>query len=1154
MKLRQVHLDDKYTLDKGQIYITGTQALVRLPLMQYRRDQADGLNTAGFISGYRGSPLGGFDQHLWSAKEFLDAHKITFVPGINEDLGATAVWGSQQTPLFQGSRVQGVFGIWYGKGPGVDRTGDVFKHANFAGSSEFGGVLALAGDDHSCKSSTLPHQSEFAAMDASMPVLVPSNVQDILDLGLYGWAMSRYSGCWITFKVIADTIDTSASVDVDPNRIKITYPSDFEIPEGGLNIRWPDPHLEQERRLRNYKLKAAQAFVRANNLDKTIIKAKKTRLGIVTCGKSYHDVLQALEDLGISETDCKELGISLYKVAMSWPLEPQGLLEFAKGAEEIFVVEEKRPLIETQTKDILYHLPESSRPRVIGKVDEKGNQLLPETYELQVPEIAHVLATRILKFADSPSIKAAYKRIDDLFKQTLAKDPGLVRLPFYCSGCPHNTSTTQLPEGSRAVAGIGCHYMATWIAHDTETFTQMGGEGVPWIGQAPFSDENHIFANLGDGTYYHSGLLAIRAAIASGVNITYKILYNDAVAMTGGQHVDGPLDVGMITKQVRAEGVECIHVVTDEPQKYLHMEAFAAGVKIHHRDQLQDVQNDLKLWPGVSVLVYDQTCAAEKRRRRKRGLMVDPAKRAFINQSVCEGCGDCSKKSNCLSVQPVETAFGRKRKIDQSSCNKDYSCVNGFCPSFVTVEGGRIKKSKPPTNDLKHLQTLPDPVLPSLNKPYSIFLTGVGGTGVVTIGALTGMAAHLEGKGCSIVDMAGLAQKGGAVVAHIRIAQKPSGIHATRVSLGQADLLLGCDIVVAAGKDSLSRVKADKTHAIINDDQTITGHFISNPDYNFKHKELRDNIEGSVKSVDFVAANKLATNLLGDSIATNLFLLGFAYQKGLIPVHHTALEEAIRLNGVSVEANINAVRWGRFAALNLKEVEKAAGLSAKVEKPSHPKTLEEVIAHRRAHLTGYQNEFYADRYEDLVRRVEELDLKLKKHDLSLAVATYYSKLLSYKDEYEVARLYTDGTFAKQLRDQFEGPVRLKFHLAPPLFAEQDLKTGELKKKEFGSWMLSVFKILAPLKRLRGTPFDIFGYTQERKIERKLIEQYEILVEKLLHETNKNNYATAVQLAQIPEHIRGYGHVKMKSLEDAESNLQALLNSFEAVLETKKRVS
>ncbi len=1145
MSLREITLEDKYFIEEGQIYLTGLQALTRLPLMQRKRDLANGIETAGFISGYRGSPLGGFDQTLWKAQKYLDENQITFVPGINEDLGATAVWGSQQTPLFKGCRVQGVFGMWYGKGPGVDRSGDALRHANMAGTSAYGGVLAIAGDDHACKSSTLPHQSEFAFMDVSIPILVPSNVQDILDLGLYGWALSRYSGCWVCFKVISDTVDTSASVFVSPKRSPILLPTDFPMPESGLNIRWPDSPHDQERRMRLYKLDAVKAFVRANKLDKTLFKGHKARFGIITCGKTFHDARQALEDLGLKETDAAEMGIALYKVSVSWPLEPSGLIEFAKGLEEVVVIEEKRPFIETQVRDILYQLPESQRPRIVGKRDDKGKPFLSELDELHVPEVAHAIATRFLNISKSAKVQEGLKKLEALLKSESKSEAEIVRLPYYCSGCPHNTSTTHLPEGSRALGGIGCHYMATWITHHTETFTQMGGEGVPWIGQSPFTDEEHVFANIGDGTYYHSGLLAIRATVAAGVNITFKILYNDAVAMTGGQSVDGPLDVAMISNQVYAEGVRKIVVLSDAPEKYPVNFGFAPGVQIGHRDELDRVQEDIKKWPGTSVIIYDQTCAAEKRRRRKRGLMEDPDKRIFINERVCEGCGDCSVKSNCLSVEPIETAFGRKRKINQSSCNKDYSCVNGFCPSFVSVHGGKIKKAKSPVQIANLEHTFPDPELPSLDKPYPIYVTGVGGTGIVTIGAILGTAAYLEKKGCSVVDMTGLAQKGGAVVSHLRIAKRPEDIHATRIYDGEAGLIFGCDLVVTGNPNTLKLAKKGKTKAIVNVDQSITGHFINSPDYDFHHDELLNGVREALGEdrVDFVDFQRLATGLMGDSIATNMFMVGYAYQKGFLPISHEAIEKTIVLNDIAVDANIQAFRWGRYAAIDLKEVEKAAGLQVE-EKLFHvPTTYEDIVAHRKTFLTGYQNETYAHRYSAFVEQVKKVDDKLKRKDLSISVAKYYAKLLAIKDEYEVARLYTDGTFMKELKDQFEGPVQLNFYLAPPLFSRKDPFSGQPKKMTYGSWMMHGFRLLAKLKGLRGTAFDIFGYTKDRKQERALITEYETLIKDILENVTPKNYDIAVELASLPEHIRGYGHVKTRHIEDVRVNGTVLKKRF-----------
>ncbi|MGA8381665.1 MAG: indolepyruvate ferredoxin oxidoreductase family protein, partial [Stellaceae bacterium] len=837
MALKAVTLDDKYVLDRGRVYLTGTQALVRLPLMQRQRDVAAGLNTGCFISGYRGSPLGGLDQALWGARRFIEKNHIRFQPAINEELGATAIWGSQQLGLFPGAKYDGVFAMWYAKGPGVDRSGDALKHGNAAGSAPHGGVLLLAGDDHTCKSSTLAHQSEYAFMDASIPVLNPSGVQDILDLGLYGWAMSRYSGCWIAFKTIAETVDSSASVDIAPERTNIVLPEDFEMPPGGLNIRWPDQPLDQEYRLHKYKLYAALAFARANRLDRIVIDSPYPRFGIVTTGKSYLDVRQALDDLGIDEAHAAEIGIRLYKVAMSWPLEREGIRHFAEGLEEILVVEEKRAVIENQFKEQLYNWREDVRPRVIGKFDENRNWILPSNGELTPAQIARVIAQRIARFYTSPRIAERLAFLEAKERQLGGNVVPFARTPYFCSGCPHNTST-KVPEGSRALAGIGCHYLAQFMDRSTATFTQMGGEGVPWIGQAPFTETPHVFANLGDGTYTHSGVLAIRAAIAAKVNITYKLLFNDAVAMTGGQPSDTGLTPQILTRQLAAEGVGRIVVVTDEPDKYPPGADFAAGVAVRHRDDLDEVQRDLRQIAGVTAIVYDQTCAAEKRRRRKRGRFPDPAKRVFINDLVCEGCGDCSKTSNCLSVVPVETEFGRKRAIDQSSCNKDYSCVEGFCPSFVTVHGGGLKKGRAGAFGEAGLgedglPPLPEPAHPALDEPYGILVTGVGGTGVVTIGALLGMAAHLEGKGCTILDMTGLAQKGGAVYSHVRIAREPGEIHAVRIAAGNARLLLGCDLVVSASADALSKLEPGHSRAIVNSHEIITGDFTRNPDLVF---------------------------------------------------------------------------------------------------------------------------------------------------------------------------------------------------------------------------------------------------------------------------------------------------------------------------------
>jgi indolepyruvate ferredoxin oxidoreductase len=1147
MALAAVTLDDKYTLERGRVYLTGTQALVRLPLMQRQRDAAAGLNTGCFISGYRGSPLGGLDQGLWGARRFLERNHIRFQPAINEELGATAVWGSQQIGLFPGAKYDGVFAMWYGKGPGVDRSGDVLKHGNAAGSAPRGGVLLLAGDDHTCKSSTLPHQSEYAFMDACIPVLNPSGVQEILELGLYGWAVSRYSGCWIALKTIAETVDSSASVEVGPEQVNIVLPDDFEMPAGGLNIRWPDQPLDQEYRLHKYKLYAALAFARANRLDRIVIDSPRPRFGIVTTGKSYLDVRQALDDLGIDETHAAEIGFRLYKVAMSWPLEREGIRQFAEGLEEILVIEEKRAVIENQFKEQLYNWREGVRPRVIGKFDEHRNWILPSNGELTPAQIAQVIAQRIARFHTSPRITerlAFLEAKEGLLKSNVVP---FSRTPYFCSGCPHNTST-RVPEGSRALAGIGCHYLSQFMDRSTATFTQMGGEGVPWIGQAPFTETRHVFANLGDGTYTHSGVLAIRAAVAANVNITYKLLFNDAVAMTGGQPIDGGLTVPVLTHQLTAEGVRQVIVVTDEPDRYPPGVDFASGVTVRHRDDLDAVQRELREIAGVTAIVYDQTCAAEKRRRRKRGRFPDPAKRVFINDLVCEGCGDCSKTSNCLSVVPVETEFGRKRAIDQSSCNKDFSCVEGFCPSFVTVEGGVLRQRDAVDLDEIGLPPLPEPAFPVLEEPYGILVTGVGGTGVVTIGALLGMAAHIEQKGCTVLDMTGLAQKGGAVYSHIRIARKPDEIHAVRIAAGGARLLLGCDLVVSASADAISKLRPQFSRAIVNSHEIITGDFTRNPDLTFPRRALRQSIVEATgkENAEFLDATPLATGLLGDSIATNLFMLGYAYQRGVVPLSAEALERAITLNGVAVEFNQRAFRWGRYAAVDPALVEARATPPAAVPVNHRlSETVDEVIERRAAFLAEYQDAAYAARYATVVRRIRDAEVATVPGETALTdtVARALFKLMAYKDEYEVARLYAETDFLRRVADRFEGPYRFRFHLAPPLLGDRDPQSGQLRKHTYGPWMLHLFRVLAKLRHLRGTSFDIFGRTEERRTERQLIDEYEGVLEEVLAHLSPDNHPAAVELAALPLEIRGFGHVKQSAIARARAKGEVLLSRF-----------
>ena len=1150
MSAAPLSLEDKYTQASGRLFLTGTQALVRLAMMQRERDLAAGLNTAGFISGYRGSPLGGFDQALWRAKKHLEAHHVFFTPGVNEELAATAVWGSQQVGLFPGAKYDGVFAMWYGKGPGVDRSGDVLKHANAAGTAKHGGVLLIAGDDHACKSSTLPHQSEHAFDAAMIPVLYPTGVQEIIELGLHGFAMSRYSGCYVAFKTISETLDSSASIELDPSLPAIVLPTDPTAPAAGLNIRWPDAPLEQELRLQHDKIYAALAYARANRLNRITIDSPNPRLGIIASGKSYLDVLQALEDLGIDERHAAEIGIRLCKVSMPWPLEPNGIREFAQGLDEILVVEEKRQLIEYQMKEQLYNWRDDVRPRVIGKYDEHGEWeehraewLLPAAGELTPAMIARVIAARIGKFYTSKIVEARLRFLEAKEAALARPRERAARIPYFCSGCPHNTST-RVPEGSKALAGIGCHYMATWIRPEqTMTFTQMGGEGVPWVGIQPFTGTKHVFANLGDGTYFHSGLLAIRAAVGANVNITYKILFNDAVAMTGGQPVDGPLSVPMITRQVAAEGVKRVRVVTDDVQKYRGVTDLAAGVTVHPREDLDAVQRELREVPGVTVLVYDQTCAAEKRRRRKRGKFPDPPKRVVINELVCEGCGDCGVKSNCLSVVPVETEFGRKRAIDQSTCNKDYSCVNGFCPSFVTVEGGSLRRRGPVAAGA--WPALPEPSLPALERPWGILVTGVGGTGVVTIGALLGVAAHTEGKGIAILDMTGLAQKGGSVYSHIRVARRPGDIHAVRIAAGEASAVIGCDMIVAASDEAIAKMQSGFTRAVINSDVAATGGFTKDPDLRIPGQDLADTIREACgpDAADFVAGGELATALMGDSIATNLFMVGFAWQKGLVPIGREAIERAIDLNGVSVEANKAAFEWGRRAAVDIAAVRKAATpAEALPDSQRRSESLDETVSRRRDFLVRYQDEAYAARYVSAVDRVRAAEAARVPGStaLAMAVARYLFKLMAYKDEYEVARLYTDGDFAARVASQFEGDYRLVLHLAPPLLAKVDPATGEPRKKAYGPWMLKAMRALAVLKGLRGTVLDPFGRSEERRTERALIEEYEATLAEIAERLSPGTIGIAVELASVPERIRGYGPVKARHLGEARERREALL--------------
>ena len=1126
--------------------MTGTQALVRLPLIQRQRDEVAGINTAGYISGYRGSPLGGYDTALWRARSHLDSHHITFQAGVNEDLAATACWGTQQVGLWDGAKYDGVFAIWYGKGPGVDRSGDPLKHGAMAGTSPNGGVLTLAGDDHGANSSTTAHQSEQAFVAAMIPVFYPASVQEYLDYGLHGFAASRFSGAWLGIKCVGDIIEGAANVDLDPDRVQPVLPV-FSLPSDGVHIRWPDAPPAQEKRLISVKLKAVQAYVKENRLDRVSHDTDKKRLGIVAAGKAWLDVCQAFEELAFDEDARRALGIGVFKLAMIWPLEPTALREWVSGFDEILVVEEKRGFIEEQLARIMYDLPDAQRPRLVGKTDINGDELLPEFGELSGTRVAQVIAGRFLDEDDETCLASAIARLNARTDSSNLPAAPPERTYWFCAGCPHNSST-KVPKGSRALAGIGCHTMAVFMDRETETYTHMGGEGGTWIGQAPFTSEKHIFQNIGDGTYFHSGLMAIRAAVASGVNITYKILYNDAVALTGGQPMDGDLSPWKISHQLWAEGVQRIAVVTDEPDKYPDQVNWAPMLEIHHRRELEGLQLEFREEPGVTAIIYDQTCAAEKRRRRKRDQFPDPPKRMFINDEVCEGCGDCNASSNCVAVQPLDTELGRKRRIDQSSCNKDYSCADGFCPSFVTVHGGVPRRADPARrNDIDPADGLPLPVRRSAGQSYNILLTGIGGTGVITAGALLGTAASLEGMGCSVLDQTGLSQKNGAVMSHVRLSDDPEQVFGTRVGTGMADLVLGFDMVVAAGKAAVNAMSSDRTTALINDHLVPLAAFAERPDMPFSAAGYTDIIRARIgtERTRFINATYLATQLMGDSISSNIFMMGYAFQEGFIPLSLGSIQKAIDLNGVSVESNQRAFSWGRAAAADTGYVAGVAGGTGELM-GNVAFDLDGFITAKSVDLAAYQNQAYGDRYRRRIAEVHAAEQAVGRgaRVLEEAVARGLYKLMAYKDEYEVARLHSTPAFKKKLAAQFEGNYRIAFNLAPPLFARTDPVTGNPRKSEFsGRWMVPALALLSRLKFLRGSAFDIFGYHRDRREERKLLADYESLISVLLEELRADNLQIAAEIAALVMAVRGFGHVKQRALDEVEVKILAALEQY-----------
>ncbi len=1150
-----ITLDDKYLQASGRVFLNANQALVRLPLDQARRDRALGLNTAAFISGYRGSPLGVYDSALWGAQKLLDEHNIRFRPGLNEELAVSAIRGTQELAWFGNSEFEGIFGLWYGKGIGVDRACESLKLGNFEGAAAKGGFLAVAGDDHGGKSSDSAHQSEHTLIAAMLPILYPANIAEIIEFGLFGWAMSRFSGCYVGLKTITDTLDLSACIELPDAHRPFLTPQDIVLPPEGLNLRPNLPPLVEEEWLVNHRLPAATAFARANGIDRVIIDGERRDLAIVSAGKAYLDVRQALADLGLDEDNCRRLGIRLYKPGLVWPMDPEGLNRFAEGSRALLVVEEKRPVMEDQIARHLYGLAADKRPALAGKRDLDGAPLLPAVGELTSGRVRDAIASLLSQIGiDDATVRARQAGFQAMETRSPRLGSGVARPAYFCSGCPHNTST-RLPEGSKAMGGIGCHGLAAVVMdRDTMQFMPMGHEGSPWCGVSQFVDTPHMFQNLGDGTYSHSGVLAIRAAVAAGVNITYKVLYNDAVAMTGGQPVEQHLSPVDMVNQLLSEGVKTVYLVSDNPDQY-RQTPLPANSALFHRDELDKVQRELREMKGVTAIVYEQTCATEKRRRRKRKLMEDPDKRLFINPEVCEGCGDCSVQSNCISIQPLETEFGRKRKIDQSTCNKDYSCVKGFCPSFVTVTGGEIAVRAAAGSE--HLDQLlaalpaPEPAPLDANG-YNVLVAGIGGTGVLTVGALLGMAAHIDGVGCTVLDMTGMAQKGGAVTSHIRIGRDPKGIYSSRLSEGMTDLLLACDLIVGSGTPVLKTVRPGHTAAILNTDVAPTGEFQSNKYLDLGEARLRAAI---VKAVDggpvhHLHASELATDLTGDSIGTNILMLGYAVQKGLIPLSLDAIEQAIRLNGTFVQGNLRTLALGRLAAHD------PAALAAELGDKSQPvplDTVDDVLASRTRLLSDYQDAAYARRYTDFVADIRDRVAALNLEDgerFVREVALTLARLMAYKDEYEVARLYTDERFMARLHEQFAGNFQVTFNLAPPILPGRDA-SGRPRKRQFGPWMMRGFKVLRRLKGLRGTPFDPFGYFAERRMERRLIEEYRTLIGDLVQRLDRDNLATAIDIAHAASEIAGYGPVKEASVARYRTDLAALLEAFSAPSQPKQ---
>ena len=1155
-------LKERYTAEQGWVYMTGTQALVRLPIQQRLRDAAAGLATGGYVSGYRGSPLGRYDMELWAARDVLEQQNVVFRPGVNEDLAATAIWGAQYVGVFPGAKVDGVFGIWYGKGPGVDRSGDPFRHANLAGTSPTGGVLALAGDDHGAKSSTVANYSDLNFVATTIPLLYPSNAQELLDLGLHGIAMSRYSGCWVGMKVVTDVVEGGGSVYVAPDSPRIVEPpapapGQPGAPEGGVHTRPFDMAVPQEERLHHHKLHRVLAYARANALNRLGGALDDARLGVVAAGKAWQDLQQAFVALGLDAERLAALGIRTLKVGMVWPLDPTIVRQFARGLHTVLVVEEKRPLLEDQLRSALYGRP--GAPAIRGKhaggplfAEDRGAAVFPNAGEISPAMVAQALVDALR------TIDPGCPLAPPAPAGAAPAGPSPVRAPSFCSGCPHGRGT-KVPDGSRALAGIGCHTMAMFVdPSKTTTVSHMGGEGAMWLGQQPFTTEKHVFANMGDGTYFHSGFLAIRQAVAAHVPITYKILHNGFVSMTGGQKIDGDLSIPGIVGELSSEGVAKIALVSDDPSKWQGV-TLPAGVTVHHRSELDAVQRDFREYADVSVIVYDQPCATERRRLRKRGKWSDPDRRAFINSAVCEGCGDCGTITNCMSIEPLETGLGRKRRINQSSCNKDFSCVEGFCPSFVTVEGATVRKAggagAAKADPIAAAAAAGDAAFPDLPEPriarpdrsYAIVVAGIGGTGVVTIGQTLAVAAHLEGLYSSNLDVTGLAQKYGAVLSHVKLAPDAALLHATRVATGEADALIGCDLIVSAGDETVSKLRADTSGGVVCTDMVPTSEFSRNPDWNPDADALAAKLDGLFGRRGLaLEALRLSTALMGDSITANMMMLGAAWQRGLVPLTLAAIDRAIELNGVAIEQNRRAFLWGRRAAHDLPAVERIAAGSTPTAQvirfdPRTPATLAEILADRIERLTQYQDAAYARRYAAAVERVKQAESGLGAGDaLAKAVAKYLYKLMAHKDEWEVARLYARPEFRQELERAFEGDLTLRFHVAGGPFGRRDPATGKLVKREVGPWLMTAFRLMAPLRRLRGTALDPFRGSEERRLARELLATYEADLDRIVEGLDAGRLPVAVKLASLPERVRGYGHVRERHAQAVAKEREALL--------------